>query len=425
MFKYNGKYYLHFTALGRHHERRIVLAEGDSPLGPFKEKLAPWWDPGNSVIDSDVFRDDDGKMYLYAVYTPDNFKGKFQVRVHRLDDQLRVSKDSTLCITPEKPWEGGIVNEGPFVIKHNGYYLLTYSFNGYQDPNYSVGIAWAKSPLGPWNKTADGPILHRIEGVSGPGHHCFIDSPDHKEWFIAYHTHQFLDHPGGPRQLAIDRAQIVEGNPPTIKVFGPTITPQPMPSGSAPLVRGQNDEFNSTTLDRRRWNIFGEDPANWSLKDGRLVIRTFDGDVFEDRNDLENLFLEYAPFGDFEVTTRVAIQPKRDYQQAFLDIWQDQNDYAKIAIVWSHGGLKFEINTEVNEKNESELHPATSASDYWLRIGKHGNEYAFSVSTDGTNWQKLGTRNLSLIDLRVGLGACSPDSDRSIPAAFDFVHIQK
>jgi beta-xylosidase len=425
LFKYRGKYYLHYTAVSAKKERRIVLAEGDSPLGPFKEKMAPWWDPHNSVIDSDVFTDDDGKMYLYAVYTPDNFKGKFQIRVHTLDDQLRPSAESTLCITPEKPWENGIVNEGPFVIKHNGYYLLTYSFNGYQDPNYSVGIAWAKSPMGPWNKTADGPILHRAAGVSGPGHHCFIDSPDHKEWFIAYHTHQFLNEPGGARQLAIDRAQIVEGNPPTIQVAGPTTREQPMPSGAAPLVRGQSDEFNDDQLDRKRWTIFSENPRKWSLKNGMLTINTFDGDVFEDRSDLSNLFLEYAPRGDFEVTTKVAVKPEQDFEQAFVNVWQDHNNFAKLAVVHSHGGVKLEIDTEVQQKNDSDLHDAPVTDVYWLRIAKRGQSYEFSFSTDGSKWTKLGTRNLNLIDLRVGCGACSPDSVRSIPASFDFLRITK
>ncbi len=425
LFKYRGKYYLHFTAQNANHDRRIVLAEGDSPLGPFKEKLAPWWDPGNSVIDSDVFKDDDGKMYLYAVYTPDSLRGTFQVRVHRLDDQLRVSKESTLCIMPEKSWEGGMVNEGPFVIKHKGYYLLTYSFNGFQDPNYSVGIAWAKSPTGPWNKTAPGPILTRAQGVSGPGHHCFIDSPDHKEWFIAYHTHQFLNEPGGPRQLAIDRAKIIEGSPPTIKVFGPTTQPQPMPSGSAKLVRGESDEFNETSLDRKRWTIFSEEPKRWSLKNGMLTINTFDGDVFEDRSDLENLFLEYAPFGDFTVTTKVAVKPQKDFEQAFLNIWQDHNNFAKIDVVHSHGGVKLEIDTEIQQKNDSDLHDAPVADAYWLRIEKKADNYDFLYSLDGNKWTKLGSRNLNLIDLRIGFGACSPDSIRSIPAAFDFVRIDK
>ena len=38
LFKHNGKFYLHFTAQGgEKFLRRIVLTEGDSPLGPFHE----------------------------------------------------------------------------------------------------------------------------------------------------------------------------------------------------------------------------------------------------------------------------------------------------------------------------------------------------------------------------------------------------
>jgi beta-xylosidase len=425
VFKHNGKYYLHYTAQSAKRERRIVLAESDSPLGPFKDLYAPWWDPQNSVIDSHVFKDDDGKLYLYAVYTPDSLRGTFQIRVHTLDDKLRPSKESTLCITPKHEWEGGMVNEGPFIVKHKGYYLLTYSFNGFQDPNYSVGIAWAKSPTGPWNKTAPGPILTRNWGVSGPGHHCFIDSPDHKEMFIAYHTHQYIDEPGAPRQLAIDRCKIIEGNPPTIEVDGPTVSMQPMPSGSPKLVRGESDEFNEAKLDRKRWWIFSEDAKKWSLKNGQLTINTYDGDVFEDRSDLENMFTEYAPFGDFTVTTKVAVKPEKDYEQAFLNIWQDHNNFAKLAVVHSHGGVKLEIGTEVEQKNNSDLHDAPVTDVYWLRIAKKADNYDFSYSTDGQKWANLGNRKLKLIDLRVGFGACSPDSVRSIPASFDFVRISK
>jgi hypothetical protein len=72
LFKHRDKYYLHFTALRgsrrREGERRVVLAEGDSPLGPFKEIKAPWFETDRPTIDSHVFRDDDGQLYLYAVY---------------------------------------------------------------------------------------------------------------------------------------------------------------------------------------------------------------------------------------------------------------------------------------------------------------------------------------------------------------------
>jgi hypothetical protein len=69
LFKRGAKYYLHFTAMGGSPRvRRVVLAEGDSPLGPFKEFKAPWFQTDRPTIDSHVFRDDDGQLYLYTVY---------------------------------------------------------------------------------------------------------------------------------------------------------------------------------------------------------------------------------------------------------------------------------------------------------------------------------------------------------------------
>jgi beta-xylosidase len=424
MFRYRGKYYLHFTAVGGDTQlRRIVLAEGDSPLGPFREIKAPWFDPGRSTIDSDVFRDTDGSMYLYSVYTGSKDDRKFELMVRRLNDQLVPEAKATLCMTPELPWEGGMVNEGPFVMKHGDTYLLTYSSNGFQDPNYQIGVATSKSPLGPWIKRADGPILHRTKTVSGPGHHCFIDSPDHKELFIAYHTHQFLRAPGGPRQLAIDRAEIVDDGHgvPTIRVHGPTDTPQPMPSGAAPLVRGQSDEFNEPALLRDRWDVFSEDGSKWKLADGHLIINTSDGDVFEDRSDLSNLFLTYAPFGDFDVTTRCTLKPDRDFEQAFLSLWQDHQDYAKIAYVHTHGARKLEVGVEKAGDYTSHLHDVALGDEVYLRIRRRGNATEFLSSGDGRTWRSIEKQDVPLTDLRVGLGACSPDSPRSIPVAFDYL----
>jgi beta-xylosidase len=348
--------------------------------------------------------------------------------VRRIDDKLAAESESKLCITPELKWEGGVVNEGPFVMRHGDTYLLTYSSNGYQDPNYQVGVATSKSPLGPWIKRADGPILRRTKTVSGPGHHCFIDSPDHKELFIAYHTHQFLRAPGGPRQLAIDRAHVIEDDghgAMTIRIDGPTDTPQPMPSGSAPLVRGQGDEFDGTALDRTRWDVFSEGLQRYTLRDGKLTIETEDGDVYEDRSDLRNLFLTLPPRGPFDVTTRCTLQPDKDFEQAFLTLWQDHQHYAKIAYVHTHGGRKIEIGIEKEGVYESHLHDVTLGDDVYLRIKRHDDATEFLCSGDGAKWASVEKDQVSLVDLRVGLGACSPDSPRSIPVAFDYLRFSK
>jgi beta-xylosidase len=421
LFKHKDKFYLHYTALGEKRKRRIVLAEADSPLGPFKEIKAPWFDAGIAAIDSHVFADTDGQLYLYSVYLdhpPD--KKLFEIYVRKLDENLNPSKEETFCITPNAQWEG-IVNEGPCVQKHNGVYFLTFSTVGYLSPEYGVAVATSKSPLGPWKKAAKNPILQRTADVSGPGHHCFVNSPDGKEMFIAYHTHQHWDHPGPPRQLAIDRARFVDGDEPTIAVDGPTFTPQAMPSGSAALVRGQDDEFDSSTLDRKRWTIFSEDPKFWSLKDGRLTIKTKDGDFYQDRADVSNVFLQYAPHGDFEVTTKVSIHPEKDYELAFLGLWQNHNEYVKLAVVHSHGGLKLEVGNESSGRYASRLHDVPALDDYWLRIKKAGDRYDFLFSPDGKTWNALDTEYATLDNIKAAIGACSPESGREIPAGFDFL----
>lgn len=425
VFKHKNKYYLHYTAVGGPKRlRRIVLAEGDSPLGPFKEIKAPWFDAEIPTIDSHVFRDVDGALYLYSVYLDQPPKRKlFEIHVRKLDENLNPSPESTFCIKPSEDWEG-IVNEGPFVMKHNGLYYLTYSTVGYLSPEYGVAVATSKSPMGPWTKSQGNPVLRRTADVSGPGHHCFTDSPDGKELFIVYHSHQHLDHPGGPRQLAIDRATFVEGPSPTMRIEGPTISPQPLPAGAQAVARGQDDQFDGPTFDRNRWFVLSEDPSHWAVKDGKLVILTQDGDVYQERYDINNVFLQYAPAGDFEAVTKVAIKPEKDYELAFLTLWQNHNQYVKLAVVHSHGGIKMEVGDESSGRYASRLHDAPKSDTYWLKIGKQKERYDFSVSTDGKAWTLLDRQHANLTNIKAGIGACSPESGRSIPAAFDFVKFE-
>jgi beta-xylosidase len=239
LLAHDGKYYLHFTAQGGEPRvRRVVLAEGDSPLGPFREIKAPWFDADRPVIDGHVFRDEDGQLYLYTVHLDDPPKHTcFEIHVRKLDAMMNPSAETAACISPTLPWEGEIVNEGPFVLRRGDTYLLTWSANPYWDRNYSVGVATAKSPLGPWTKSSGGPILKATDQVSGPGHHCFVESPDGKELFIAYHVHRDPTNGRAGRMLAIDRARFVDRPEPTLEVLGPTHTPQPMPSGAAPATR--------------------------------------------------------------------------------------------------------------------------------------------------------------------------------------------
>ena len=180
----DGKFYLYYTDTmpGRKGDldKQIGVAVASSPLGPFEDVgvLAL------HSIDAHLFEDTDGKLYLYYV----DLDGGFKIRVQPMSNPATKQGDSTVLLHPTEPWEkvSGEVTEGPFVIKRNGTYYLTYSGTGADSPNYGIGYATSKSPTGPFVKYVGNPIAHRGGNILGPGHHSITDGPDGKMWLI-YH----------------------------------------------------------------------------------------------------------------------------------------------------------------------------------------------------------------------------------------------
>lgn len=56
-------------------------------------------------------------------------------------------------------WDRNRCNEGAYVFKKNGKYYMTYSANDTGYEFYGVGVSYADSPLGPWVKSEDNPLL--------------------------------------------------------------------------------------------------------------------------------------------------------------------------------------------------------------------------------------------------------------------------
>jgi len=181
----DGKFYLYYTdnMPGTRRaglEKQIGVAVANSPLGPFEDKgpLA------EHSIDAHAFQDDDGQLYLYYV----QLAGGFKIVVQPMADPLRKSGEPRVLIRPTEEWEkrSGEVTEGPFILKRQGTYYLTYSGTGADSPDYGIGYATSKSPTGPFVKYAGNPIAHRGGSVLGPGHHCVAEGPDGKLWLV-YH----------------------------------------------------------------------------------------------------------------------------------------------------------------------------------------------------------------------------------------------
>lgn len=188
IFKADQRYYLTYTA-----NEQNVLAESNSLLGPYHQKEVGPMDGTEKNIDSFVFRDDDGKYYLYHV----RFSNGNYIWVAELDLKTGKIKPESLskCFSQTEPWEAtpnfesAPIMEGPTVVKIKGKYYLFYSANHFKNIDYAVGYAVSESPLGPWVKYEGNPILHRSKvGENGSGHGDMFEGIDGQFYYV-YHVH--------------------------------------------------------------------------------------------------------------------------------------------------------------------------------------------------------------------------------------------
>lgn len=186
----SGKFYLYYTV-----NKNVGVAEAESPLGPFTIVREFF----KNAIDAHLFRDDDGQLYLYYVQFPG-----FRIMVHPMASPTELKGEPKLVLQPAADWEkrAGHVTEGPWMIKHRGRYYLLYSGSGADTPDYAVGYATADSPLGPFQRAKNNPIISRGEGIFGPGHGCAVrDSAG--QWWHVYHQKN-TDRREWSRFIAID-----------------------------------------------------------------------------------------------------------------------------------------------------------------------------------------------------------------------------
>lgn len=273
VYEVNKKFYLFYSAQWKVNPNkevenfRIGVAVSDKATGPFIDlDSKPIFDPGYPIIDANVFFDDNGKAYLYysrAAYKHSveseianwaKKKGWFKeieeswvYGVEIKTDFSGVIGEPVLILRPpvrlndkQAEWESRSVTsrevnrrwtEGSVTFKKDGSYYIMYSANYFGGEHYAVGYATSNSPLGPFKKAANNPVLQKNTAkggtVTGTGHNSIIFSKDGKEMFCVYHARTTKT--GNERVVFIDRMEVKGGK---IKVFGPTTTPQKLPSGT-------------------------------------------------------------------------------------------------------------------------------------------------------------------------------------------------
>jgi regulation of enolase protein 1 (concanavalin A-like superfamily) len=180
------------------------------------------------------------------------------------------------------------------------------------------------------------------------------------------------------------------------------------------------DTFSAATLDAR-WSWVREDPALWSLtaQPGYLQL-TGNGTLFGAYDDAKNILLTPAPAGDFRLVTHMQLNPVEDFQTGGLILYQDDDHYLTLTRDFS-SVQSIEFNKTMGG-DWSGRWDGTSATDVYLRIDRHGSEYAGFWSHDGAAWTNLGSHTIDFASLRIGVyGTVSPGAQ--FPISVDSISL--
>lgn len=196
---YDGRFYLTYSCWFPEKNRMLAcVAVSENPEGPYRDLYTPWFDFGYSTIDTHIFVDDDGTSYLYYSknYAIDGKCGVGEIYGVKLKKDLSGPDGEPVFLMgafqewEKVRWETNRCNEGPEVFKYDGKYYMTYSANDTGYEFYGIGVAYADSPLGPWVKSEDNPLITTdlSAGVSSPGHNSLFETPE-GVMYMAYHRH--------------------------------------------------------------------------------------------------------------------------------------------------------------------------------------------------------------------------------------------
>lgn len=250
VFYFDGMFYLFYAAKNASGQNRVYYATADTPYGPFTHKNGQVPIHDVTEIGGHPYYDVDSKK-VYMTFVRFGSGNHIYIEEVKISNGVvtPVGETLTKVASPEFEYEingNGAIVEGGVLYKHNGYYYMIYA-SGHYLSDYGEAYAVSKNILGPYTKYRYNDILSSTSVMPGVGDAVFVLSPDGKELYIMYHKHYSPD-TVEMRQTCIDKVKFVKdpnGGPDILTVYGPTSTPQKIPSN---IYRYDVNRDGETTL---------------------------------------------------------------------------------------------------------------------------------------------------------------------------------
>ena len=191
----------------------------------------------------------------------------------------------------------------------------------------------------------------------------------------------------------------------------------------ASLVADYKADFTKA-LDKG-WSFVREDKADWRLKEGNLQLLAQPTNIWgKSNNKTENFLLRALPGPKFTVEVTLHFNPRKEYEQAGLMLYRDDDNYIKFDREL-YGGQSCTLVLESKARPKVVKKIPFREGPLRLRLEiSDGKVKAMVKAPDGKEWTAHGETTLpgSSEEVKVGLFALQGDAKKPRWATFsDFV----
>jgi regulation of enolase protein 1 (concanavalin A-like superfamily) len=117
------------------------------------------------------------------------------------------------------------------------------------------------------------------------------------------------------------------------------------------------------------------------------------------------------PEGDFQLSARVTVDFRAQYDAGVLLLWTDATHWAKFCFEFSPDDEPMVVSVVTREVSDDANAFVVDDRSVWLRVSRIDRTYAFHASTDGTAWRLVRFFSLGDRPAEVGFEAQSPTGD--------------
>lgn len=239
-----------------------------------------------------------------------------------------------------------------------------------------------------------------------------------------------------PTQLPTDTIVPPTDFPTPTNTLEPTATQ--VPPTLTPLMEGTifRDDFEGYL--QPGWEWINENPSKWSFVEfGDSTWLRIIGDNAGGFNEQTNTLMRALPDGDFAITTHIIADPRQDFHQANIFIFENAQNYirtnfgfcGRCGLPDGHG---YFMETIIENNPFGDLYSVPRAAedtDVYLRLVNQDGSVTGYYAKEYGDWHRIGAFGNYFDFVSVGIGATNsrPDSmqGEDIEALFDYFEITR